>query len=814
MDVLEATSAVVSLPTSVRVVDVVVDARSGGGDSTWTYEVGENTAEVGDAFLVPLGPRAVLAFVMRVYEATEESLGFPLKSLRAVLNKVDGVNLPPSVLALTSFVAEQYLCPMNVALTVSAPPGVRERLVTAWTLEENPPAAELTPLQKEVLRTMQDSGGSIQEGKGKKLPGASQRALKLLRAKGLVRQTLQFTAFAEAKAQKGLLRLSSDEAKVEAFLRKEGKKKPAQALTIMRLQAAEHSALSPAEIKALSGITDATIKALMQGGLLEQVEAGRGAAKAPPSPNPAQRAAIDAILEPVLSRQYKPFLLFGVTGSGKTEVFLRAAADTLKSGRQVLYLVPEIALAAQAVAQLRERFGERVAVLHSELPPKERLQNWMRIRKGDAPVVLGARSALFAPLTNIGLIIMDEEHETSYKQESAPRYHAKAVAKFLAQEHGAALVLGSATPSVETRFEAESGELTMLELPQRAAAQSLLPSVQVEDLTVGYKAGKPSILSEPLFRHMEATLARKEQIILFLNRRAYSPFLICRDCGKQFLCPRCSVSLAFSRRDQRLRCHHCGFNERVPEKCPKCAGHRLNPFGVGTEKVEEAVAMAFPTAAVSRLDRDIARKRGALEEILASFRSGDIDILVGTQMVAKGLDFPNVTLVGVIAADISLNIPDFRASERTFQLLSQVAGRAGRGSAPGHVIVQTFNPQNIAITTAQAHDYDAFYRAALQEREEAGYSPFSRLVNVVFSAADKAEVLRAGEAAVKLLEAVPDAIVLGPADCAIERLQGNWRRHVLVKLPPDASVEPVGEALQGLETKAQVMVDVNPYSLV
>ncbi|HWA83110.1 MAG TPA: primosomal protein N', partial [Fimbriimonadaceae bacterium] len=377
-------------------------------------------------------------------------------------------------------------------------------------------------------------------------------------------------------------------------------------------------------------------------------------------------------------------------------------------------------------------------------------------------------------------------------------------------------VLGSATPSIESFQEAEREKLTLLSLPQRAATAQL-PTVFINDLTAGFRSGHPAVLSPELHEKMSQTLARGEQTILFLNRRAYAPFVICRDCGYQMACPNCAVSLSYHRRDSKLRCHHCGFNIRPRETCPKCGGSRLNPFGVGTEKVEENVAQLFPHARVARLDRDVARRKGALEEILAAFRSGDIHILVGTQIVAKGLDFPNVTLVGVIAADISLNLPDFRASERTFQLLSQVAGRAGRGHAPGEVVIQTFNPQHVAVMAAQSHDYLGFFEALRQERESAGYPPYRRLVNIVLSGEHREAVVRAGEEIVQSLKSmpIPGKEILGPVDCPMERLQNRWRRHLLVKLPPLAPVSEVGLALAHFRAKGvQLVIDVDPYSLM
>ncbi len=788
--------------STVRVADVAIDPRTGGAEALYTYSVDDNVT-VGDAVFVSVGPRTNLGFVTSVYDASEEDLGFPFKNLKAILGRVQGLSLPAAVVELAKFIATEYLCTLPVALGAATPPGVRDRLVTAWSLESEGDDGVLTPLQAEVLRVMKESCGFLIDQKGKRIEAATLRSLRLLRTRGVVSQSLRILPFSEKKKGEILLHLTADEAAVEAFLHKEGKRKPAQALTLMRMQGAESARLTPSEIKALAGVTETTIKALLEAGLLERFDPEAATPTKPPKPNPAQKLAIDAVIDAVTQREFRPFLLYGVTGSGKTEVYLSAAAAALQEGRQVLYLVPEIALATQAISQLRARFGSTVAVLHSELAANERLNSWLRIRDGKASVVLGARSALFAPLHNVGLVVVDEEHEASYKQENAPRYHSKALALFLGRYHNCPVVLGSATPSIESFYEAESERptLTLLSLPQRAAS-SELPTVHIDDLTEGYKTGKPSILAADLHNRIETALSEDHQVILFLNRRAYAPFVICRDCGHQMQCPNCAVSLSFHRKDGRLRCHHCGYSMRPPETCPQCGGTRLNPFGVGTEKVEEAVAAEFPGARVARLDRDIARRKGALEETLAQFRSGDIQILVGTQMVAKGLDFPNVTLVGVIAADVSLNIPDFRSSERTFQLLSQVAGRAGRGTALGSVVIQTFNPNHVSVRTAQVHDFVSFYEAIKGERLAAGYPPFRRLVNVVLTGESRTAVLAAGEEAQQRLR--PFGLtgqVLGPVDCAVERLQNRWRRHLLLKLPPDSSSAPVGDALLGFAPK-------------
>lgn len=801
-----------SAPT-LRVVDVAIDSRAGGGEAIWTYRP-LTDIEVGDAVLVPLGVRWVIGFAIGFRTVTEEELGFSFRALRPVRQVVEGVGLPPPVVEAVRFVSEEYLCSLSVALSVASPPGARERIITTWRRTQLDLTEKISPLQSEVLKVVEETEDGLAESKTKKLSEGSLKALRLLEKEGLVERSIGISTLNDRPREAMLLRLTADEAKIERFLMKEGKRKPAQTLTLVKLQTAEQAVLPREEIKALCGVTDQTLKSLMSAGLLEVVQSEMVMARTPPVPNPRQQEAIDAIGQAVANKESTNFLVFGVTGSGKTEVFLRAAAEALKNGRQVLYLVPEIALATQAIAQLRERFGDRVAVLHSDLGTRERMDNWLRIRRGEASVVLGARSAVFAPLANIGLIIMDEEHEGSYKQETSPRYRSKAVARRLSELHHAPLVLGSATPSVESYWESKSGRCVLLELPQRAASAQL-PTVEIDDLREGYRKNHPVILGESLQRHLTQTLERKQQAILFLNRRAYSPFLLCRDCGKQFMCPRCSVSLSYSRKDRMLRCHHCDYEMVPPEACPKCGGIRMQPMGVGTEKVEEQVSLLFPEARIARLDRDITRKKGALEDILARFRVGDLDILVGTQMVAKGLDFPNVTLVGVITADITLNLPDYRASERTYQLLSQVAGRAGRGQSAGHVVVQTFNPDHVALLAAQNHDYLAFYRDIRMERELAGYPPFKRLVNVLITGEDITHVRGASTRVAERLRQIPDAEVLGPVSAPIEKLQDRWRRHVLVKLPPDASSAPIGRALADLTAKTvQVLIDVDPNSLL
>lgn len=797
--------------TLLLVADVGIDSRSAGAEAVYTYRAFPET-RVGQAFFVPLGPRRVLGFVMSLRSVRADELGFDQAQLKPLGDRVEGADLPEATVALAHEASRQTLTPLALSVSLVAPPGIRDRIVTRWRATGVDAPEGLTTAQKEALRVLGES--PIEDTKANPVARGAKSALGALERRGLALREQVVAPLVEKQKISGLLRLCRDEKRVEAFVTGAGVKKPAQLVTVMRLQGAEAAQFTVQEVKALGGVSDSTVKSLVDQGLLERIEEGEIERAAPPIPNADQQRAIDCITDSVKASRNERYLLYGVTGSGKTEVYLRAAAEALRLGKQVLYLVPEIALTAQVIGQLRARFGKSVAVMHSNMGVNERLENWLAVKRGTAPVVLGARSALFAPFTNLGLIVMDEEHEASYKQENAPRYHAKRLVSFLGTQFSCPVVMGSATPSVETFFEASSGRVVRLDLPRRAASAQL-PEVFVDDMTDLYKSGRPSVFSPRLSALVSETLGRGEQAILFLNRRAYSPFIVCRDCGHRFLCPDCSVSLALHRRDKKLRCHHCGYQVAAPEVCPDCGGTRVSGFGVGAEKVEELVRETFPLARVARLDRDTTKRKGALEEVFAKFRARETDILVGTQMVAKGLDFPNVTLVGVIAADVSLNVPDFRASERTFQLLSQVAGRAGRGSSPGEVVIQTFNPGHVAVECARRHDYLALYDAMIEERRAAQYPPFVRVVNVLVLGDELSDVVSvSSQVAERLRASLVGAAVLGPASCPIERRSRMWRRHVLVKLSPDADPGPVAGAVKGLgDARTRVFIDVDAYNL-
>ncbi|MBR2181320.1 MAG: primosomal protein N', partial [Oscillospiraceae bacterium] len=460
--------------------------------------------------------------------------------------------------------------------------------------------------------------------------------------------------------------------------------------------------------------------------------------------------AQEKAVKTVLDGKKGTFLIHGVTGSGKTEVYMKIAMDSLEKGKQVIILVPEIALTPQMTGRFFNRFGNNVAVLHSALSLGERLDEWRRIKRKDANIVIGARSAIFAPCDNVGAIIIDEEHEQSYKSESSPRYHARDIAHFLAKKHGCPLILGSATPSIESYYKAKCGEYTLIELLDRFNKKPL-PEVFISDMREELRDGNKTVLSRLLAGEMAENLSRREKTILFLNRRGYSTFVSCRDCGFVFTCPNCNVSLTYHKSGDNLTCHYCGHSQKVVSVCPNCESTRVKDFGKGTQKAEEQILSIFPGAKALRMDADTTSGKRGHEKLLDRFTEEGTDILLGTQMVTKGLDFEDVTLVGVLAADASLNIDDFRAQERTFNLITQVCGRAGRGEKEGRCVIQTYSPENPTLLLAAKQDYKSFYEEEIEYRREFFYPPFCDIVNITVSSADKeAAEKRASEIAMKL----------------------------------------------------------------
>lgn len=535
-----------------------------------------------------------------------------------------------------------------------------------------------------------------------------------------------------------------------------------------------------------------------------------------------QAEAVAQINEAIDEEKQENFLIHGVTSSGKTEIYMQAIKEAINCGKTAIMLVPEIALTKQMTDRFIGRFEkENIAVLHSKLTKRERFDEWVRIRSGKAKIVIGARMAVFAPLTDIGIIILDEEHEATYKSDMTPKYETVDVALKRLIHYQGVLVMGSATPSVVSYQRAKEGIYTLIELKERYNGAPL-PEVTLVDMREELKAGNKTIFSDTLYREMEATLARKQQIILFLNRRGYSTFVSCRECGEVLKCPDCGISLTYHKQEHAGVCHYCGKRFPIPKNCLQCGSGYMKYFGTGTEKVEEFVRQLFPNQVVDRLDLDTAKNNREIHRIIDHFSKGKTDILIGTQLVAKGLDFKNVGLVGVVAADVSLNIPDYRSTERTFQLVTQVAGRAGRGDDGGTVIVQSYTPDNFALTSAAEHDYQKFFEMEIQVRKFMEYPPFSDIILVELTSDDEKEAYETGMQCKAYLEncgiAQGEEHILEPRISNHFKGKDSYRYYMMIKSPKGLRnkyvhyIELFGETLRKKKSRCNVMIDVNPYS--
>jgi primosomal protein N' (replication factor Y) len=579
------------------------------------------------------------------------------------------------------------------------------------------------------------------------------------------------------------------------------------------------------ELHALPEFSRTVIKALRDAGIIEYVERDAPAltpAEYPPSDPPGlmpeQTEAVRRISEAVTSGTFGVFLLHGVTGSGKTEVYLHVIKQLSRTGKGAIVLAPEIALTPQLLSRFRQRFGNRVAVLHSGLTDRERADEYRRIQAGQVDVAVGARSAVFAPFENVGLIIVDEEHENSYKQDEGIRYHARDVAVMRAKFQNAVAVLGSATPSLESYYNAKNGKYQYLRLANRVDHRPM-PEVAIVDVKT---LPKQDLYSPQLLSGIAQRLEKNEQTLLLLNRRGFSPVLICRECGTAIKCPSCSVSLTYHKSEQKLKCHYCGFLTRPPATCPSCAGIELKLLGSGTQKVEEELQPLFPAARVTRMDSDAVKGRHAYDELLQQVDRREVDILLGTQMIAKGHDFPAVTLVGVVDADVGLNLPDFRSAEKTFQLITQAAGRAGRGAIAGEVIIQTMNPNHYSIRHSKTHDYEGFYNEEIVYRTQLGYPPIGRIIKLEVKSPNEgyaAEGAKTARDRIRNVMRGKDTVLLGPAPAPIARLRGQYRFQFLLLSQKRESIRRLAaEGKNAVEEKygrkCKVIIDVDPVNLM
>ncbi len=767
-------------------------------DRVFTYAAPEGAPAAGTRVLVPFRNGS------RVGWSLGEDLGSPPKGVRpieAVLEVEPSAS--EAILRLSAWVAEYYIAPIGVALRAAMPAVLSDFSRDFVNLTTTKPTTRLTRGSSALLDALSASGGRRQVRSLAKALGARSiwNHVRELEALGLI----QHTIVAPGRTTVLKRNVARIERWIETLEEREalGRRAPKQADAYLALERSGGTALQSVLMR--QGVSAAALNGLVKKGVVrvqrETVDRDPFRDDGPlgeeerPALTPAQTVALEALNCAGQQKDPAPFLLHGVTGSGKTRVYVEALAAQRELGKGGIVLVPEISLTPQTVSRFRRRFGDDVAVLHSGLSDGERYDQWRALAEGRKRIAVGARSAVFAPVRDLGLIVVDEEHEGSYKQSDAPRYNARDVAVVRARMEGAICVLGSATPSLESWVNADAGKYHLLELPDRVGGSSL-PPVRIVDLRAGRTRGMGGagdrgrgesqvVLGEALLEAIDQRLTKQEQTILLLNRRGYSSFLSCPDCGDVPYCPDCAVSLTYHRGRSTLMCHHCRHVEPVPSRCSKCGGAGLSNRGLGTEQVERVVANAFPGARIARMDVDTTSGKWAHREILGRVEKGEVDILLGTQMIAKGLDFERVTLVGVVNADVGLHLPDFRASERTFQLLSQVAGRAGRGVLGGEVILQTSMPAHYILQTAAKHDYHSFAKQELAERKTLVYPPYARLANVVFSSPDQGQAATAAESAAKWLRThlrsdsrVP-ITVTGPAPSPIERLHGRWRWHLM-----------------------------------
>lgn len=787
------------------IANIIVDVPSRQTDRPFDYEVPieyQPWIEIGSRVGVPFGNRVLQGFVIGLSTDTE----IDSKKLKAISQLLDPVPpLLPDLVQLSEWMSHKYCCSRISSLQVMLPSALKGKEEKVISLTDI-----IIPEQfanKPWLQFIVNEGGEVPVDKLFSVFPAANDEIKTA-----LQQDVLFVS-ASVKNRIGIKKIlmvsliSNADLIAEHLpqLQKRAKKQ-FEVLNYM-LEAGEAVALQ--QIVAELHTSSSVVHGLVDKGLLvlEEVEQRRDPYKnrqfepSQPLPlTPLQQAAYERIKQEMTMQTGQTMLLYGVTGSGKTEVYLQSIAECMKQGKQAIVLVPEIALTPQMVERFKSRFGEAVAVMHSRLSEGERYDEWRKIRNGHANVVVGARSAIFAPFQQIGLIIIDEEHESSYKQEETPKYHARDVAVKRAKQNGAVVVLGSATPSLETfvaanRKPSEHIPAPILPLPERVSGQEM-PVVNIVDMREELQNGNRSMFSRALYDSLKERLERKEQTVLLLNRRGYSTFVMCRSCGYTATCPHCDISLTYHQRVHSLRCHYCGHTESSPAECPQCQSEHIRFFGTGTQKVEEELAKLFPGISVIRMDVDTTTEKNSHEKLLKAFGNREADVLLGTQMVAKGLDFPYVTLVGVIAADTTLNLPDFRAAERTFQLLTQVAGRAGRHHLPGEVIIQTYNPEHYAIQAAQQHHYEQFVEQELSLRSAMMYPPYCRLILITMTheqlpmlsdvsqkfVAELKEIAQYEGVLVPLHSRMARALeVLGPVASPIARIKDRYRYQCVIK---------------------------------
>ncbi len=800
----------------MTIAQVIVDVPSLGTDRVFDYAIPkkwEGMIQPGMRVAVPFGPRSIQGFVVKLSEHTE---------IEKIKNIIQPLDLAPvlneELLLLGSWMAKE---------TISYKVSVFHAML---------PVAMKAKYEK-VIKKKDGSSllleGLFEDKQEISWKEAEKRNLLPALYKEIQTGNAEVIYFVKDRARKKLKRtveLNVEKAEIEEMLQTLPSNAVNQRKIIHHLLKSNQDMVEAAVLAKEAEVPPSTIKALIKKGVLSEhmVEEYRDPyehkdfEKTSPLPlTKDQQAAMTPILHSIGHQTHETFLLYGVTGSGKTEVYLQAIQEVIKQGKEAIVLVPEIALTPQMVERFKGRFGSDVAVLHSRLSIGEQYDEWRKIQRKEVKVVVGARSAVFAPFENLGIIIIDEEHESSYKQEEIPRYHARDVAIKRGEYHRCPVILGSATPSLESFARARKGVYHLLTLSKRMNDREL-PPVSVVDMREEMRSGNRSMFSTELFEKIKDRLHKGEQTVLFLNRRGHSTFIMCRDCGYVMQCPHCEISMTYHRSSNEMKCHYCGFQTGVPTECPECSGNHIRYFGMGTQKVEEELVKLLPEARIIRMDVDTTARKGAHERILEHFQSGKADILLGTQMIAKGLDFPNITLVGVLSADTMLHLPDFRAAEKTFQLLTQVSGRAGRHELSGEVVVQTYTPEHYSIQLAAMQDYPRFYNQEMSMRKIGSYPPFYYLALVTVTHEDLLQAVAVTEKISNYLKSKisEEAILLGPVASPIPKINDRYRYQCLIKYKREPNLfSALRKILEHYNPQASrdalsITIDINPYNMM
>ena len=815
----------------VLLADVYINIPIKSISQAYTYIVPTRLSflTVGWRVIVPFGGRSIEGFIVSVRSMDEGSIkgDFKLKEIKDTLD--EEAWFTPEVIKAARWMADFYLCSVGEMMRLFIPGKSGAHIQLAYEAMASDDSNVLLQVEayRRVYEAVQMTGVAKKKEIKEQLLANGQETV----AEGLdniLEKLLQYGALkrvydVDNKAKAAYETVYVTARPVTEELLADFSRKPAQKKALSFILAHQQDKGLPltADVFKQQKVSSAVLKALTDNGILrkEQRRIYRDSYALSEQSHQdvelttEQQQAVEGLAQAICAKEYKEFLLYGVTGSGKTQVYIEAAQRARQLGRRVVVLVPEIALTGQVVQAFKSYFAHDIIVIHSRLSINERNDAVLRVRRGEAGIIIGARSALFTPADNIGLIIMDEEQDNSYKQDESPRYHARVVAQELARIYGSTLLLGSATPSLETYHRAQMGQCTMLRLPNRIGNKPL-PQVTCVDMRQELKKGRRNIISHPLRLLIEDTISKGEQMIIMLNRRGFATFVMCRSCGEVIRCPQCTMPLVYHK-DKRLMCHHCDIRVPVPDVCPKCESRYIKYFGSGTEKLEQELRSLVPQARVIRMDRDTTTGKFGHTNIINRFRSREFDILLGTQMVAKGHDIPNVTAVGIISADSALNMPDFRAAERVFMLITQTAGRAGRGDIPGKVIVQSYSPEHNAVQSGIKQDYQGFYEEEMKLRESLFYPPFCRIVKLIVHN-EKPEAARQQAQNIKdnflnNFGYTPHHQIIGPAPAMIPAFKGVYRFSMLIKTDDLPAVNHFLRE-QGVHRDMNVLIDIDPIT--